>query len=125
MRLLQTGALNRYMGSCTGEYFIYSSAEQSPLYVFIIGGGGTDYVWIDASSLSASDLDDDLDDYTATVNASLVSNGASSSTALPVYVIVDSDYSGTFADDLGATAGRVVLTSTGETALTGTKPSNR
>ena len=34
-------------------------------------------------------------------------------------MIVDSDYSGTFADDLGATAGRVVLTSTGETAFTG------
>ena len=29
-----------------------SSAEQSPLYVIVVGGGGTDYVWIDASSLA-------------------------------------------------------------------------
>ena len=93
-------------------------AEQSPLYVFIIGGGGTDYVWIDSSSLSASALDLDLDEFNTKVNA-LVGNGASASSALPVYVMIDSDMSGTFMDDLGVVDGRVILSSTGDTALTG------
>ena len=94
-------------------------AEQSPLYVFIIGGGSTDYVWIDSSTYSASALDQDLDDFSTSVNTALVSGGASASSSLPIYVIIDSDMSGTFMDDLGMVDGRVILSSTGETAFTG------
>ena len=97
-------------------------AEQSPLYVFIIGGGDTDYVWIDSSTFSASTLDQDLDDFSTSVNSELVSGGASASSALPIYVVLDSDKSGSFADDLGIVDGRVILSSTGDTALNGDNP---
>ena len=71
------------------------------------------------STYSASALDQDLDDFSTSVNTALVSGGASASSSLPIYVIIDSDMSGTFMDDLGMVDGRVILSSTGETAFTG------